>query len=212
MSKSNRTRSVLLNPVVARSKDEPHRAATPLELFYDLVYVVAIAFLAGELHHAITYWHHVEHAILMYLWIFWCIWWPWNTYTFFASGYDTDDAQFRVASFVQMIGVTLVAVGVKPAFEDENFLVIMLGYLVMRVPYILMWLKVAHDDKASRPVALRYAFGVLATQVGWTLTVLFYQSWPVWITLLMIELLVPWIAERSSDSCVSCVEKSYTIS
>ncbi len=198
MSNKNTTRSVFINPIVARSKGELHRAATPLELFYDLVYVVAIAFLAGELHHAITEWHHVPHAILMYLWIFWCVWWPWNTYMFFASGYDTDDTQFRLASFVQMIGVTIVAVGIKPAFQDENFLYIMFGYLVMRIPYIVMWLKVASDDIASRPVALRYAAGVFLAQCGWTFTVLFYQSWPIWIGLLVLELLVPWFAERST--------------
>ncbi len=197
MSNTNQTRSMLFNPIVARSKHEPHRSATPLELFYDLVYVVAIAFLAGELHHAVTELHHVQHSILMYFWIFWCIWWPWNTYTWFASGYDTDDAQFRLASFVQMVGVIIVAIGIKPAFHEENFLYIMLGYVVMRVPYIAMWIKVAFDDKASRPVALRYVFGVLAVQCGWTLTVLFYQSWTVWILLLFCELLVPWFAERS---------------
>ncbi len=198
MSNIKPTRSVFMNPIIARSKNEMHRAATPLELFYDLVYVVAIAFLAGELHHAITEVHHVTHAILMYLWIFWCVWWPWNTYTFFASGYDTDDTQFRLASFAQMIGVIIVAIGIKPAFQEENFLYIMLGYLVMRIPYILMWLKVARDDINSRPVALRYAFGVLLVQCGWTLTVLFYQSWPAWIALLICELLVPWFAERST--------------
>jgi len=197
MSNKTVAHSVLINPVVARSKDEPHRTATPLELFYDLVYVVAIAFVAGELHHAITEWHHVPHAILMYLWIFWCVWWPWNTYTFFASGYDTDDTQFRLASFVQMIGVIVVAIGIKPAFQEQKFLYIMLGYLVMRIPYILMWLKVARDDIESRPVAIRYALGVFIVQCGWTFTVLFYQSWPIWICLLICELLVPWFAERS---------------
>jgi len=197
MSNKSLARSVLINPVVARSKDEPYRSATPLELFYDLVYVVAIAFLAGELHHAITEVHHVTHALLMYLWIFWSVWWPWNTYTFFASGYDTDDTQFRLASFAQMIGVIIVAIGIKPAFQEANFLYIMLGYLVIRIPYILMWLKVARDDIESRPVALRYSLGVLLTQCGWAFTILFYQNWAVWVFLLICELLVPWLAERS---------------
>lgn len=190
-------RSVLVNPLVARSKEETHRSATPLELFYDLIYVVAIAFLAGELHHAVTHWHHVPHALFMYCWIFWCIWWPWNTYTFFASGYDTDDAQFRLASFAQMIGVIVIAVGVKPAFQHGDFMYIMIGYLIMRIPYIFMWLKVARDDIESRPVALRYAVGVFFAQCGWTLSVLYFQNWFVWGSLLVIELLVPCWAERS---------------
>lgn len=197
MSVQNQARSVLINPLVARQKSEAHRSATPLELFYDLIYVVAIAFLAGELHHAITHWHHVPHALFMYLWIFWCIWWPWNTYTFFASGYDTDDAQFRLASFAQMIGVIVIAVGVKPAFQNDDFMYIMIGYLIMRIPYIFMWLKVARDDIESRPVALRYALGVFIAQCGWTFSVLFYPSWVVWTSLLALELLIPWFAERS---------------
>ncbi|MET0070239.1 MAG: low temperature requirement protein A [Candidatus Thiodiazotropha sp.] len=196
---SETSRSVLVNAIVARSIDESHRAATPLELFYDLIYVVAIASLAAELHHALSAWHHVGHAIWMYLFIFFCIWWPWNSYTWFASGFDTDDAQFRVASFTQMVGVIIIAAGVKPAFVDNDFLIMMIGYVVMRVPYILMWLKVARDDARSRPVAIRYAAGVFLVQAAWALGVLYFQNWNLFIALVLFELLVPYLAERSLD-------------
>jgi len=103
MGSNNLPKSVLINSLVSRDINEPHRSATALELFYDLIYVIAIASLTAELHHAISEWHHISHAISMYILIFFCIWWPWNTYTWFASGYDTDDAQFRLSSFAQMI-------------------------------------------------------------------------------------------------------------
>ncbi len=199
MSTDNSHRSVLINSIVARDIDEPHRAATPLELFYDLIYVVAIASLAAELHHALSAWHHVGHAIWMYFFIFFCIWWPWNTYTWFASGYDTDDAQFRLASFAQMIGVIIIAVAVEPAFSNDNFLIMMIGYVIMRVPYILIWFKVAYDDPGSRPVALRYAIGVSLVQLSWSLAVLYFQSWYLFIALVLFELVVPYIAEHSTD-------------
>lgn len=199
MASAENTKSVLVNPIRVRGVEEDHRAATPLELFYDLIYVVAIASLAAQFHHEISAWHHVGFAILMYFWVFWCIWWPWNTYTWFASGYDTDDAQFRLASFAQMVGVIVIAVGVEPAFKEQNFLVMMIGYVVMRVPYVLMWLKVAYDDPRSRPVALRYAFGVLLVQLGWTLCILFYSNWYVFGVLLLLEMLVPYLAETSID-------------
>ncbi|MEM7480658.1 MAG: low temperature requirement protein A [Acidobacteriota bacterium] len=192
-------RSVLINPITARGVDESHRAATPLELFYDLIYVVAIASLAAQLHHTVSDWHHVGHASLMYLFIFWCIWWPWNTYTWFASGYDTDDAQFRLASFAQMVGVIVIAVGVEPAFKEENFLVMMIGYVIMRIPYILLWFKVARDDAQARPIALRYAVGVFLVQVGWSLAVLFFKNWYLFGLLLLLEMLVPFLAETSVD-------------
>ena len=39
-------------PMVARDVEEPHRVSTPLELFFDLCFVVAVAAAAAELHHS----------------------------------------------------------------------------------------------------------------------------------------------------------------
>ena len=203
MSSIKSQKSVLINPIISRDIGEAHRAASPLELFYDLIYVIAIATLAAELHHALSALHHVGHAIGMYFLIFFCIWWPWNTYTWFASRYDTDDAQFRLASFAQMIGVIIIATGVKPAFSENHFLIMMIGYVVMRIPYILMWLKVAYDDQNSRPVALRYAIGVFLVQVAWTLSVLYFNSWYLFIVLIVLELLVPYFAEYATGKIES---------
>ena len=192
-------KSVLINPILARGIGDSHRAATPLELFYDLIYVVAIASLALQLHHALSDLHHVGATIAMYFWFFWAIWWPWNSYTWFASGYDTDDAQFRLASFAQMVGAIIIAVGVKSAFKDGNFIVMMVGYITMRIPYVLLWLKVAYDDPHARPIAKRYAIGVTLVQVCWVLAILYYQSWYVFIAIAFLEMFVPYYAERSVD-------------
>jgi len=199
MSSNKSPKSVLINSLISRNVDEPHRTATALELFYDLIYVVAIASLASELHHALSDWHHVGHAISMYIFIFFCIWWPWNLYTWFASGYDTDDAQFRLSSFAQMIGVIIIAVGIKPAFSDNNFFIMMIGFVTLRVPYILMWLKVAYDDNDSRPVAIRYASGVFLIQLAWTLCILYLHDWYIFVALIFFELLIPYIAEHSVE-------------
>ena len=199
MSQNTSSKSVLINPLIARDVSEPHRAATPLELFYDLIYVLAIASLAAELHHAISAAHHVIHAIGMYFFILFLVWWPWNSYTWFASGFDTDDAQFRLASFAQMIGVVFIAVGIKAAFLENDFLVMMIGYVIMRVPYILMWLKVAHDDENYRSVAFRYAIGVAGVQIIWTISILYFSSWAIFIGLIVLEMLVPYLAESTKD-------------
>lgn len=199
MSENKLSKSVLINPLIARDVNETHRAATPLELFYDLIYVVAIASLAAELHHAISSGHHVLHGIGMYFFILFLVWWPWNSYTWFASGFDTDDAQFRVASFAQMVGVIVIAVGIEPAYLKNDFLVMMIGYVIMRVPYILMWLKVAHDDVEYREVALRYAVGGLLVQIIWSASVLYFPSWYLFIGLVVLELLIPYLAESAKN-------------
>jgi low temperature requirement protein LtrA len=47
-------RRVWRRPMLSRSPGERHRASTPLELFFDLCFVVAVAQAAGQLHHALA--------------------------------------------------------------------------------------------------------------------------------------------------------------
>lgn len=61
---------------VARDADEDHRAATPLELFFDLCFVVAVSQAAAELHHALLDRHFFD-ATLGFAMAFFGIWWAW---------------------------------------------------------------------------------------------------------------------------------------
>ena len=49
-----------LRPMPPRDTKETHRAATPLELFFDLVFVIAIAAAAVGLHHSVAEAHFVD--------------------------------------------------------------------------------------------------------------------------------------------------------
>jgi len=71
-----------------RDPNEEHRAATPLELFFDLAFVVAVASAASELHHAIAE-DHVVTGLVGFAVVFFAIWWAWVNFTWFASAYDT---------------------------------------------------------------------------------------------------------------------------
>lgn len=77
----------------ARDPDEPHRASTPLELFFDLTFVVAIAQAGSSLHHELVD-AHVENGLTGFGLAFFAIWWAWMNFTWFASAYDTDDATY----------------------------------------------------------------------------------------------------------------------
>lgn len=61
-------------PMAARSPAEPHRAATPLELLFDLAIVVSIAQGAAGLHHAIVD-GHTAQGLLGFAMVFFAIWW-----------------------------------------------------------------------------------------------------------------------------------------
>ena len=186
-------------PLTARSRDEAHRAATPLELFFDLCFVVAVAQAGAELVHAVAE-GHAGSGILNYVMVFWAIWWAWMNFTWFASAYDNDDVLYRVVTLVQIAGVLILAAGVSRAFDDHDFLVVYIGYVVMRLALSSQWLRAAHHatDPAEQTMCRRYAGGVVACQIGWTALLFAPEDTRPWVFLVMAlaEMAVPMYAEK----------------
>ena len=183
----------------ARSPHEPHRVATPLELFFDLVFVVAIAQAAEGLHHDIAE-AHVAHGLVSYLMVFFAIWWAWMNFTWFASAYDCDDTPYRLSVFVQITGALIFAAGVKQMFADGAINAATLGgYVVMRLAGVTQWLRASASDPERRVTTRRYALGVSVCQAAW---IGLYFAPPAWaiagfITFTLAELAVPVWAERA---------------
>ena len=103
-------------PLSGRDPGEAHRASTPLELFFDLTFVVAIASAAAQLHHGLSEGHW--NALGGYFFVFFGIWWAWMNYSWFASAYDTDDVLWRVMTLIGMAGMLVLAAGVPRAFNN----------------------------------------------------------------------------------------------
>jgi low temperature requirement protein LtrA len=142
---------------------------------------------------------HAGRGLLNYAMIFFAIWWAWMNFTWFSSAYDNDDVLYRVVTLVQIAGVLVLAAGVSQAFESHDFLVVWLGYAIMRFAMIAQWLRVARSaEGAERTMALRYAGGVLLCQVGWLGLLFLPESGRPWVFLVMalVELCVPVYAEK----------------
>lgn len=183
--------------MTGRSPHEHHRVATTLELFFDLIFVVAISFAGAQLHHAITE-NHLGAGVLSYHLVFFAIWWAWMSFTWFASSYDTDDVPYRLAVFVQMSGALIIAAGVPNAF-NWDWRILTLGYVVMRVASIAQWLRAAQQSPETRSTALRYALGIFLVQVGWIATLFVPKSIVLFAFFLMMlaEFAVPLWAEKA---------------
>ncbi|NJP34020.1 low temperature requirement protein A [Micromonospora thermarum] len=181
----------------AHERDEEHRSATPLELFFDLCFVVAVAQAAANLHHELSE-GHVGEAVGSYLMLFFAIWWAWMNFTWFASAYDTDDDVYRITTLVQISGALILAAGVPRAFVENDFSVITYGYVVMRLAAVTQWIRAAVGDPGHRAADLRYGIGVSLVQAGWLLRLLLPDDWrtPSFVLLVVADLLVPVVAER----------------
>ena len=115
----DRTTRGFVRPLLARSTDEEHRVSTPLELFFDLCFVVAVAQASNSLHHALAE-DDLHQALVGYPIVFFAIWWAWMNFTWFASAYDNDDVLYRLGVFVQIVGVLILAAGVPRAFSSAT--------------------------------------------------------------------------------------------
>jgi low temperature requirement protein LtrA len=114
----------------ARPIDEPHRVSSPLELLFDLTFVVAVAAVTTQLAHSIADGHGLA-GLVPFLQVFFAVWWAWMNFTWFASSYDTDDVAYRLLTMVQMAGVLILAAGVPAAADHSDYRAVTLGYFIM---------------------------------------------------------------------------------
>jgi low temperature requirement protein LtrA len=185
--------------MLGRDATEPHRGASPLELLFDLTFVVAVAQLASAYAHGLEAGHGVLGSVVPFMFVFFAIWWAWMNFTWFSSAYDTDDVLYRVCTFVQMAGVLVLAAGVPAAFDSDNFVVITVGYLIMRLGLIAQWVRAAIEHPEGRVTATRYAIGLAVVQVGWVGRLWLPEEWamPSFLVLAVLDLSVPLWAERT---------------
>jgi low temperature requirement protein LtrA len=187
-----------------RDPDEQHRAATPLELLFDLTFVVAFGVASDELAHYLAE-DHISTSLIAFPFVTFAISWAWINFSWFASAYDTDDWVFRLLTMIQMVGVLVLALGITPVFEsiDEGAHVdngvMVAGYIVMRSAMVAQWLRAAGQDPQRRPAAMTYVTTITVAQVGWLLLAIAQTSVGTmfaWVALLLlIELGGPLIAE-----------------
>lgn len=194
-----------LRPMGGRDPKEHGRSTTPLELLYDLTYVVAIAAASDQLAENLSR-GNVWPAIGAYAFAIWAISWAWLNFTWFASAYENDDVLLRLATIVQMIGVIVLTFGLPTSFdaaghgESPNNLLLVIGYIIMRIPLIALWLRAATQDPAHRNNALSYVIIITVAQVGWLLTAILPLPATMTVLLLIIlafaEMTAPVIATR----------------
>ena len=188
-----------------RDPHEKHRAATPLELFFDLTFVIAFGVAGSQFAHEIAEAHLVP-GLLGFGFAMFAVIWAWINFTWFASAYDTDDWVFRLVTLVQIVGVLVLTMGIEPMFhsivegDHVDNRVIVAGYVLMRLALVAQWIRASRQDPARRETCLRYARYLAVVQLGW-ISVLVLETdvaatFLLVIPLIALEMLAPYAAER----------------
>lgn len=191
----------LSRPVLARNRHDEHRAATELELLFDLVFVVAIALAAVGLHHAVAEAHYVD-GIVKFLLAFFALWWPWNHFTWFASAFDNDDPSYRTSVMVMMFGALMIAGSMPAFFESMDFRLMAIGYVILRLAFIFLWYRAGKANPEYKVTAQRYVWGQILIQICWLVFAFFIPASSVLVFIgfavgVLLELFIPYYANKA---------------
>lgn len=151
----------LLRPPTLRSTDDVERHATWLELFFDLVFVVAVS----ELAHALVE-HLTVGGVVSFVVLFVPVWWAWIGSTFYATRFDTDDVEYRVLTAVEMFAVIALAVNIHAGLgaTSQGFA---LSYAAVRAVLVLKYYRAIRHVPDARPLTTRYAVGFGVAALVW---------------------------------------------
>lgn len=173
------------------------RKATWLELFYDLIFVAAIAKAVHVLGHA-QHGHIAFEAYGKYVLIMVPLWWAWTGHTLFANRFDTDDTIHRLLTLAQMAAVMSLSLFIDTDF-DPNYHGFVLSYGAIRGLLVLMygraaWRAEGCDKDAARFLGLGFTAGLLLSLAS----VAFEGPWKYVVLYLgiAVDLVVPLIGRR----------------
>ena len=184
--------AALRPPRLRTAEEESGRSATWLELFYDLVFVVAVAARAARLVHD-TSWA----GLASFLGYFIPLWWMWASFTFYADRYDTDDLAYRLLAVAQMVAVAMMAVSLSagPAGSTAAFA---LAYAAARIVLILMYERARRHVPQTRVLVTGYIKGFSVGAALWLISAFVPEPFRffLWAIALAVEFATPYLMRR----------------
>jgi low temperature requirement protein LtrA len=162
---------------------------SPLELFFDLVFVLAITQCTALMADNPT-WEGIVQGLL----VLGLLWWAWAAYAWLTSVLDPDAGLVRAAVFGSMAALLIAAICVPDAFGDLA-LEFVIAYAAVRIAHIALFLIASQDDPELRlsvnsiAVSTAIAIALLATGavVGGD------AQMPIWAAALVLDLGIPYL-------------------
>ncbi|WP_406109761.1 low temperature requirement protein A [Streptomyces sp. NBC_01003] len=158
--------------MTGRDPQEPGRVSSPLELLFDLTFVVAVGTASSQFAEMVAEGHTGE-AVTAFVLAMFAISVAWISFSWFASAFGTDDWLYRALTMLQMIGVVVFSLGLPAMFhsvdegEHLDLRVMVLGYVVMRIAMVLQWWRAARESPTFRDVGMANIRWTVIVQVGW---------------------------------------------
>jgi low temperature requirement protein LtrA len=157
--------------VVTATADRPHRLTavlreesrvTPLELFFDLVFVLALTQCTALMADDPT-WEGLARGVL----VLGVMWWSWVGYAWLTSVVNPEEGTVRLVMFVAMAAFLVVALCVPGAYGDEGLLFAG-AYAIVRFSQVGLFVIASRDDPGLRHAVIGL---LISTAVGTSILV-----------------------------------------
>jgi low temperature requirement protein LtrA len=181
-----------VNPPRLRSVDRGERHATWVELFFDLVFVVAVA----QLSHLISN-DPSAKSFLHYTLLFAPVWFVWVGFTVYADRFDTDDVPHRLLVLAGMVVIAALAVHIDDAFNGGS-IPFALCSILARAILLAMNVRAMRALPAARDFLVYYVWGWSIGLLLWVVSLAVPEPgrYVVWGVAVLIEVATPLLAER----------------
>src|SRR5438094_593595 len=131
-----------------RRNERTHRV-TPLELFFDLVFVFAITQVTTFLARTPTGGGLVRGVLLLA-----ALWWAWSAYAWLTNALDPEEGAVRLAVLTAVAAMLIVSLAAPRAFGRDG-VIFGLAYLVVRVLHVVLFGIASRGDRDMRHAVLR---------------------------------------------------------
>ena len=192
-NESNNGRRPIRQRVRTLGRDEGERHASWLELFFDLVFVLAVSKVAAVL---------VRESDLIgfvkYVALFIPIWWAWIGFTFHADRFESETPEYRVLTFASMLAVASLATTVGGAFTPEGSTAFAVCYALVLLTLVAQYIVTAVLVPLGRALALQFVFGLAGAALLFFASILFDApaKYVVWALGVAVALATPYFNLR----------------
>jgi low temperature requirement protein LtrA len=176
---------VVENDAPVNDAPDSEQRVTPLELFFDLVFVFALTQVTGSLAADPTWRGLLEGMLTLG-----ALWWAWGAYAWLTNTLDSQEGLVRIAMFAAMAAMLIAALAVPEAFDDHG-VIFGVAYLLVRTLHLALYAIAAKGDHDLLGAVLRMVPSSLISGVL-ILTAGFLDDGPriaLWVIALAIDYL-----------------------
>ena len=139
--------------VQARRQESAEERVTPLELFFDLIFVFAITQVTG-LVVADPTWAGLVKGLL----VLGVLWWAWAAYAWLTNTINPEEGAVRIAMFAAMGAMLIASLAVPDVFGDDALL-FACAYAFVRIAHLVLYAIAGRGDRDLLAAVARLGVG-----------------------------------------------------